>query len=193
MLRSELSSIAGMPKQLGFRICVPRVSSRAHVCVIPVRMWYFAFARMSCFIVATTPAVSGSKPRLFFRCSRSAGQIMAAVRTKYALCHLCPGKWIRKDLIKKGQTAEEACGAHTDRQLAAYAAQEQAWSDQQLRKLHEAAAKAERERRRRLKRTAAKKILRKKPSGRGSIPKEEKVCKKPASAKRSNRKKPRRG
>ena len=80
----------------------------------------------------------------FLRWSSSAGHAMSAVTAKYALCHLCPGKWIRKDLIEKGQTTEEACGAHTDTQLAAYGRQEQAWSDEQLRKLHEATKKAER-------------------------------------------------
>lgn len=121
-------------------------------------------------------------PRLRFSFRLRAACGMSAFERKYALCHLCPGKWIRKDTIPQGFTVEEACGAHTEPQLERHFKNEVIWNAQQLARLHKAQKKMEREQKRKLKLAKARGALRKKPAAHCSINKVNKVMKKPAAA-----------
>ena len=70
---------------------------------------------------------------------------MSSFARKYALCHLCPGKWLRKDIIPAGTTVEEACGAHNEEELERHWKNELMWNDEQVLKLTKAREQAERE------------------------------------------------
>lgn len=105
---------------------------------------------------------------------------MSAPCTRYALCHLCPGKWLRKDLIPKGKTVEEACKCHTEQQLMRHLKQEEEWSQQRLAEIRKQAKADERARIKKMK--AKKKQAAERARAKGlSKKKRAMVMKKPAA------------